>query len=228
MRPGAPSANGLPYASDGHYSLRCRTGAGSSCKTCGVCCMRKQVSHENPRSHRSESINAEGRAGASRCSYMLLLGRRVPERGAARQRQGRRRRSRLCRSSNDSKCFASLTPWMTDRSRSGFRASRCQRLCWRRLLIRRANGPRITLRSSAPSSTASWCHGMAGRQYRDERHVCSMTLALAHGYPGSLDGAASMLGLTHQKDIAAAKEVAKMWKPRKPKRGEDPEHALLG
>jgi DNA polymerase bacteriophage-type len=55
-----------------------------------------------------------------------------------------------------------------------------------------------------------------------ERHVCTMALALSHGYPGGLDGAATMLGLVNQKDIAAAKEVSKMWRPRKPKRGEDP------
>lgn len=55
-----------------------------------------------------------------------------------------------------------------------------------------------------------------------ERHACTMTLALSHGHPGGLDGAATMLGLVNQKDVAAAKEVAKMWKPRKAKRGEDP------
>jgi DNA polymerase len=54
------------------------------------------------------------------------------------------------------------------------------------------------------------------------RHVCTMALSLAHGYLGSLDSVATMLGLVNQKDVAAAKEVAKMWKPRKVKRGEDP------
>jgi hypothetical protein len=37
-----------------------------------------------------------------------------------------------------------------------------------------------------------------------------MALSLSHGYSGGLDGAASMLGLAQQKDVAAAKEVAKM------------------
>jgi DNA polymerase len=55
-----------------------------------------------------------------------------------------------------------------------------------------------------------------------ERHVCTMALALSHGCPGSLEGAAAMLGLANQKDAKAAKEVRVMWKPRKPKRGEDP------
>jgi DNA polymerase bacteriophage-type len=56
-----------------------------------------------------------------------------------------------------------------------------------------------------------------------ERHICSMALALSHGCPGSLDGAASMLDLVNRKDAEAQKEVKKMWQPRKPKRGEDPD-----
>jgi DNA polymerase len=55
-----------------------------------------------------------------------------------------------------------------------------------------------------------------------ERHVCTMTLALAHSHPGSLDDVAAILGLENQKDVATQREVAKMWKPRKPKRDEDP------
>ena len=55
-----------------------------------------------------------------------------------------------------------------------------------------------------------------------DRHVCTMSLALAHGYPGSLDGAAKILGLANQKDVAREKIVRVMWKPRKPRRGEDP------
>jgi DNA polymerase bacteriophage-type len=49
-----------------------------------------------------------------------------------------------------------------------------------------------------------------------------MALALSHGYPGSLEGAAAMLGLANQKDAKAAKKVRVMWQPRKPRRGEDP------
>ena len=55
-----------------------------------------------------------------------------------------------------------------------------------------------------------------------ERHVCTMTLALAHSLPGKLDGVAAILGLENQKDVATQREVAKMWKPRKPKCDEDP------
>ena len=55
-----------------------------------------------------------------------------------------------------------------------------------------------------------------------DRHVCTMSLALAHAYPGSLEGVAEILGLVNQKDIAREKIVRVMWKPRKPRRGEDP------
>src|SRR5215472_4874740 len=55
-----------------------------------------------------------------------------------------------------------------------------------------------------------------------ERHVCTMSLALAHAYPGSLEGVAEILGLVNQKDVAREKIVRVMWKPRKPRPGEDP------
>ena len=54
------------------------------------------------------------------------------------------------------------------------------------------------------------------------RHLCTMSLALAHAYPGSLEGVAKILGLANQKDVAREKIVRVMWKPRKPRRGEDP------
>ena len=52
-----------------------------------------------------------------------------------------------------------------------------------------------------------------------DRHVCTMSLALAHAYPGSLEGVAEVLGLVNRKDIAREKIVRVMWKPRKPRRG---------
>jgi DNA polymerase bacteriophage-type len=55
-----------------------------------------------------------------------------------------------------------------------------------------------------------------------DRHVCTMSLALAHSYPGSLEGVAKILGLVNQKDVALEKIIRVMWKPRKPQRGEDP------
>jgi DNA polymerase len=55
-----------------------------------------------------------------------------------------------------------------------------------------------------------------------ERHVCTMSLALSHAYPGSLDGVAEALGLMNRKDAAREKAVRVMWKPRKPRHGEDP------
>src|SRR5262249_44982114 len=55
-----------------------------------------------------------------------------------------------------------------------------------------------------------------------DRHVCTMSLALAHAYPGSLEAVAKILSLVNQKDIAREKIVRVMWKPRKPRRDEDP------
>jgi DNA polymerase len=55
-----------------------------------------------------------------------------------------------------------------------------------------------------------------------DRHVCTMSLALAHAYPGDLEAVAEILGLANRKDAAREKIVRVMWKPRKPRRGEDP------
>jgi DNA polymerase bacteriophage-type len=55
-----------------------------------------------------------------------------------------------------------------------------------------------------------------------ERHICTMTLALAHSYPGGLDAVAMALGLQQQKDVAAQRGIEKMFKPRKPRADEDP------
>jgi DNA polymerase len=55
-----------------------------------------------------------------------------------------------------------------------------------------------------------------------DRHVCTMSLALAHAYPGSLESVAEVLGLVNRKDTAREKIVRVMWKPRKPRRDEDP------
>jgi DNA polymerase len=55
-----------------------------------------------------------------------------------------------------------------------------------------------------------------------DRHACTMSLALAHAYPGSLEGVAEVLGLVNRKDTAREKIVRVMFKPRKPRRGEDP------
>jgi DNA polymerase len=54
------------------------------------------------------------------------------------------------------------------------------------------------------------------------RHLCTMSLALAHSYPGSLERVAEVLNLVNRKDVAREKRVRVMWKPRKPRRGEDP------
>jgi DNA polymerase len=50
---------------------------------------------------------------------------------------------------------------------------------------------------------------------------CSMSLALANGYPAELDRLAKALGLEYQKDREGARLMRKMAGPRKPRRGED-------
>ena len=55
-----------------------------------------------------------------------------------------------------------------------------------------------------------------------ERHVCTMILALAHSYPGGLEGVAAVLGLQQQKDMAAQRAVKRMFRPREPRPHEDP------
>jgi DNA polymerase len=55
-----------------------------------------------------------------------------------------------------------------------------------------------------------------------ERHVCTMSLALAHAYPDSLEAVAGVLGLVNRKDVAREKILRVMWKPRKPRPDEDP------
>ena len=55
-----------------------------------------------------------------------------------------------------------------------------------------------------------------------DRHVCTMSLALAHAYPGGLEAVAEVLGLVNRKDTTREKIVRVMFKPRKPRRDEDP------
>jgi DNA polymerase len=49
-----------------------------------------------------------------------------------------------------------------------------------------------------------------------------MALSLSHAYPGSLEAVGAVLGLENKKDATTAKQIKKMWKPRKAKKGEDP------
>jgi DNA polymerase len=56
-----------------------------------------------------------------------------------------------------------------------------------------------------------------------ERHRCLQAAALAHALPGSLDGAASALKLAVQKDITAHRVMLQMARPRRSRKGEDPE-----
>ncbi len=55
-----------------------------------------------------------------------------------------------------------------------------------------------------------------------ERHRCTMAMALANALPGSLDGAAMALGLPVRKDAEGHRLMMQMAKPRKPRKGEDP------
>ena len=55
-----------------------------------------------------------------------------------------------------------------------------------------------------------------------ERHRCTMAMALASALPGSLDGAAAALGLP-AKDTEGHRLMMQMAKPRKARKGEDPD-----
>jgi DNA polymerase bacteriophage-type len=56
-----------------------------------------------------------------------------------------------------------------------------------------------------------------------ERHRCTMAMALASALPGSLDGAAAALGLVLRKDTDGHRLMLQMAKPRRPRKGEDPD-----
>jgi DNA polymerase bacteriophage-type len=55
------------------------------------------------------------------------------------------------------------------------------------------------------------------------RHRCTMTMALAAGLPAKLDRLADFLELANRKDAAGERLMHQMSKPRKPRKGEDPE-----
>jgi len=54
------------------------------------------------------------------------------------------------------------------------------------------------------------------------QHRCTMSMALAHALPASLEGAAKALGLRHQKDAKGQSLMLRMTRPRRPRQGEDP------
>jgi DNA polymerase len=56
-----------------------------------------------------------------------------------------------------------------------------------------------------------------------ERHHCTMTMAAALGLPASLDAVAEALSLADRKDVAGARLMLQMCKPRRPRQGEDPQ-----
>jgi DNA polymerase bacteriophage-type len=55
-----------------------------------------------------------------------------------------------------------------------------------------------------------------------ERTFCTMAMAQASALPGALEKVAKALRLEHQKDKAGARLMLQMAKPRKPRKGEDP------
>jgi DNA polymerase len=55
-----------------------------------------------------------------------------------------------------------------------------------------------------------------------ERHHCVQAAALSWALPAKLEKVALALGLEHQKDVAGAKNMQALAKPRKPRVGEDP------
>ena len=56
-----------------------------------------------------------------------------------------------------------------------------------------------------------------------ECHQCTMTMALAAGLPAKLERVADFLELANRKDAAGQRLMHAMSKPRKPRKGEDPE-----
>ena len=56
-----------------------------------------------------------------------------------------------------------------------------------------------------------------------DRHRCTMAAALANALPASLEGAAEALGLSARKDADGRRLMLQMSKPRKARKGEDPE-----
>jgi DNA polymerase bacteriophage-type len=56
-----------------------------------------------------------------------------------------------------------------------------------------------------------------------ERHQCTMIMALAAGLPAKLERVADFLELANRKDTAGERLMHQMAKPRKPRKGEDPE-----
>jgi hypothetical protein len=55
-----------------------------------------------------------------------------------------------------------------------------------------------------------------------ERHRCTMAMTLASALPAGLKGAAEAFGLPQGKDIEGARLMRQMARPRKPRKGEDP------
>jgi DNA polymerase family A/Toprim domain/CHC2 zinc finger len=55
-----------------------------------------------------------------------------------------------------------------------------------------------------------------------ERHRCTMAMARANAFPGSLEGAAAAAGMPLRKDPAGYQAMKRLCRPRKPHRGEDP------
>jgi DNA polymerase len=54
------------------------------------------------------------------------------------------------------------------------------------------------------------------------RHVCTMSMALALGLPARLSASVDALELVHRKDTAGERLMRQMSKPRRPRQGEDP------
>ena len=168
------------------------------------------------------------RARPARERRPVLLGHREPQRRRAGKGKTERRRSRLRRASVDRSAVCQLRPRQRPDRDLGPGTADPRGRCSRPLQTRTVLGSRTTRRSSGRSSKCILIPQHGWPMVPVDRHVCTMSLALAHAYPGSLEGVAEILGLVNQKDIAREKIVRVMWKPRKPRRGEDPTQTLLG
>jgi DNA polymerase len=76
-----------------------------------------------------------------------------------------------------------------------------ERTIWRHVLVPRYNWPEPGL----------------------EQWRCTMAMALAQALPGSLDNCAAALGLAHRKDPEGYSTMLRMSRPRRPRKGEDPD-----
>ena len=117
--------------------------------------------------------------------------------------------------------FVSLSRLATARRSAGFRAIPF-RPCGLRLRTIRTGPHTRTTPSLRSRSASSSCRATAFRSFRHERHRCTQAAALALALPAKLEKLADVMAFKHRKDKAGERLMHRMTKPRKPRKGEDP------